>query len=73
VLALIGELGAVPEDEMWEVFNMGCGLIAVVAEADADAAISILAARHPGTARVGTVTDSGDQTLGPGGIVVGGN
>ena len=73
VLALIGELGKVPEDEMWEVFNMGCGLVAIVAEADVDAAVAILAAHHPGAARVGTVTDNADQTLGPAGIVVGGN
>ena len=73
ILALIGELGAVPEDQMWEVFNMGCGLIVVVAEADVEAALAILSAHHPGSARVGTVTDRGDQTLGPGGIVVGGN
>ena len=58
---------------MWEVFNMGCGLVAIVAEADVDAAVAILAAHHPGAARVGTVTDNADQTLGPAGIVVGGN
>ncbi len=73
ILQLIGELGAVPEAEMWEVFNMGCGLITVVPEADVDETVAILATRHPGAARIGTVTDSGDQTLGPGGIVVGGN
>ncbi len=72
VLALIAELGKVPEHEMWEIFNMGCGLIAVVAEADEEAAVAVLQAHHPGAARVGTVTDSADQTLGPGGIVVGG-
>ena len=52
---------------------MGCGLIVVVAEADVEAALAILSAHHPGSARVGTVTDRGDQTLGPGGIVVGGS
>ncbi|MFN3592638.1 MAG: AIR synthase-related protein [Thermaurantiacus sp.] len=30
---------------MWEVFNMGCGLVAVVPEDQADAAVAILAAR----------------------------
>ena len=29
---------------------MGCGFVAVVPEAHADAAIALLAARHPGTA-----------------------
>jgi phosphoribosylformylglycinamidine cyclo-ligase len=73
VLELIGELGKVPEDEMWEVFNMGCGLVVVVDEADVAGATAILASHHPGAARVGTVTDRADETLGPGGIVVGGN
>ncbi len=73
VLALIGELGSVPEAEMWEVFNMGCGFVVVVPEQAAEQTVSLLATRHPGTARIGTVTDRGDETLGPGGIVVGGD
>jgi phosphoribosylformylglycinamidine cyclo-ligase len=50
---------------------MGCGFVAVVPEADAGQAIEILSARHPGTARIGTVTDRPDETLGPGAIRVG--
>ncbi|MSX02863.1 MAG: phosphoribosylformylglycinamidine cyclo-ligase [Actinobacteria bacterium] len=71
VLQLIGELGNVPAAEMWEVFNMGCGFVVVVPEAAADDAVSILAAHHPGAARVGSVTADADRTVGPGGIVVG--
>ena len=71
VFGLIASLGNVPAEEMWEVFNMGCGFVAVVPEADVDEAIGILSARHPGTARIGTVTDRPDETLGPGGIRVG--
>ena len=41
---------------MWEVFNMGCGFCVVVPAAHADAAVAILAAHHPGTRRIGTVT-----------------
>ncbi len=41
---------------MYEVFNMGLGFVVVVPEADADAAIELLAAHHPGTRRIGTVT-----------------
>ena len=33
---------------MWEVFNMGCGFVAVVPEAAADEAVALLAAHHPG-------------------------
>ncbi len=71
VFDLIASLGKVPVEEMWEVFNMGCGFVAVVPEADVDEAIGILSARHPGTARIGTVTDRPDETLGPGAIRVG--
>jgi phosphoribosylformylglycinamidine cyclo-ligase len=59
VFELIAELGRVPGHEMWEVFNMGCGFCAVVAPADADAAVALLAEHHPGTAVVGRLTDRG--------------
>ena len=36
---------------------MGCGFCVVVPEAAAAEAVAVLAARHPGTARIGTVTD----------------
>jgi phosphoribosylformylglycinamidine cyclo-ligase len=57
VFDLVRELGDVPEAEMWEVFNMGCGFCAVVPEAAADEATAVLAAHHGGTRRIGTVTD----------------
>jgi phosphoribosylformylglycinamidine cyclo-ligase len=57
VFDLIARLGDVPEDEMWDVFNMGCGFVAVVAAADAQRAVRLLSAHHPGSARIGTVTD----------------
>jgi phosphoribosylformylglycinamidine cyclo-ligase len=57
VFALIARLGRVGEAEMWEVFNMGCGFVAVVPDAQAGAAAELLGARHPGSARIGTVTD----------------
>jgi phosphoribosylformylglycinamidine cyclo-ligase len=63
VFGLVQKLGEVSEAEMWEVFNMGCGLVAIVPEADADAATAILAARHPGARRIGTTTDTGTVTV----------
>jgi phosphoribosylformylglycinamidine cyclo-ligase len=57
VFGLIARLGAVETAEMWEVFNMGCGLVAIVPEAHAGDAAAVLAGRHPGAARTGTVTD----------------
>jgi phosphoribosylformylglycinamidine cyclo-ligase len=63
VFGLVAQLGAVTEAEMWEVFNMGCGLVAIVPDAQADAAAAILAARHPGARRIGTTTDTGTVTV----------
>lgn len=56
LFGLIAEQAGVPDAEMWEVFNMGCGFVAVVGEARADEATHLLAQRHPGTRRIGTVT-----------------
>jgi phosphoribosylformylglycinamidine cyclo-ligase len=56
VFDLIAARGAVPPEEMWEVFNMGCGFVCVVPDAHAAAAIALLDAHHPGAARIGTVT-----------------
>jgi phosphoribosylformylglycinamidine cyclo-ligase len=57
VFSLIAQAAAVPAHEMWEVFNMGCGFAVTVPDARAGEAASILAARHPGARRIGTVTD----------------
>ncbi len=55
-----------PAAEMWEVFNMGCGFVAIVPEEHADEAAAILGERHPGARRIGTVTDeTGDETSRP--------
>ena len=54
-------LGDVPTAEMWDVFNMGCGFVAVVPAEQADEAAAIAAARHPGSARIGTVTAEGGR------------
>jgi phosphoribosylformylglycinamidine cyclo-ligase len=59
VFGLIAARGAVPPEEMWEVFNMGCGFVVVVPEERAGDAVALLGARHPGAARIGTVTDAG--------------
>ena len=66
VLELVRQLGEVPEAEMWEVFNMGCGFCAVVPAAEAEAAVSLLGSHHPGTARIGTVTADADRVALPG-------
>ncbi len=71
VFELIARLGKVDAAEMWKVFNMGCGFVATVPEAHADAAVALLSQRHPGTARIGRVTaDAGRVSL-PGHSLVG--
>jgi phosphoribosylformylglycinamidine cyclo-ligase len=57
VFRLIAERGGVEPAELYEVFNMGCGFCCIVPAGDADAAVSLLAAHHPGAAVVGEVTD----------------
>ena len=46
---------------------MGCGFVGVVPDAHADAAVALLAAHHPGAARIGTVTERGGELRGPAG------
>ena len=57
VFDLIRELGDVSAEEMDEVFNMGCGFVCVVSEADEDAALALLRVEFPAAGRIGAVTD----------------
>src|ERR687898_2591738 len=56
VFARIAERGGVEDAELYEVFNMGCGLCVVVPHGDADAAVELLAHPHPDTAVIGRTT-----------------
>jgi phosphoribosylformylglycinamidine cyclo-ligase len=56
VFALIQELGDVSDEEMREVFNMGCGFCCVVAAADEGAALELLRRHHPEARRIGRAT-----------------
>jgi len=51
---------------MYDVFNMGCGFVVVVPAADEARAVEVLAARHPGTARIGTIVEGAEQVALPG-------
>jgi phosphoribosylformylglycinamidine cyclo-ligase len=55
IFGLVQRLGRVPDDEMWRVFNMGCGFIAVVPAGAAEEAAAVLAAHHAGARRIGSV------------------
>ena len=71
VFDLLREHGAIEEHELWRVFNMGCGFVAVVPEAIADEAVALLATHHPGSARIGTVTaDAGAVGVPPLGVAL---
>lgn len=64
IFPLVQRLGGVSEREMWEVFNMGCGLVAIVPAEQADATAALLGEHHPGAAVIGTVTaDAGVVTV----------
>jgi phosphoribosylformylglycinamidine cyclo-ligase len=56
IFDLLKELGSISDQEMYEVFNMGCGFVCVVAPGDEAAALEQLRAHHPGTQRIGRVT-----------------
>jgi phosphoribosylformylglycinamidine cyclo-ligase len=57
VFALIQEQGGVSDEEMHEVFNMGCGFCVVVPAADADAALALLRAHYPAAAPIGRAVE----------------
>jgi phosphoribosylformylglycinamidine cyclo-ligase len=63
VFELIRERGEVGDEEMHEVFNMGCGFCAVVAAEDEGAALDLLRAHHPGAARVGRAVEGSSEIL----------
>ena len=56
VFELIAEHGSVPEEEMYEVFNMGCGFCCVVAAAGEHQAVELLRAHYPEAKRIGRAT-----------------
>jgi phosphoribosylformylglycinamidine cyclo-ligase len=66
ICTLVADVGDVPEAEMWDVFNMGCGFVALVPEDRVEDAVALLSARHPGSARIGTVTGEGGRVVAPG-------
>jgi phosphoribosylformylglycinamidine cyclo-ligase len=63
VFGLIQELGGVADEEMSEVFNMGCGFCVVIPASDEAAALQLLRRHYPAAQRIGRAT------AGPPGIV----
>ncbi len=65
IFDLIAARSGAGDEEMHRVFNMGCGFCVVVPAGEAEAALRLLATRHPGAAVIGSVTDE------PGSVVRG--
>jgi phosphoribosylformylglycinamidine cyclo-ligase len=59
VFAMIAQRGRVSRAEMEKTFNMGVGMIAVVAPEDTDRALAILTARHLHCWVLGTINKGG--------------
>jgi phosphoribosylformylglycinamidine cyclo-ligase len=57
IFELIRERGDVADEEMHEVFNMGCGFCVVVAASEEAAALGMLQAHHPEAKRIGRAVE----------------
>ncbi|MCA0157948.1 phosphoribosylformylglycinamidine cyclo-ligase [Tsukamurella sp. M9C] len=66
VFALIAQRGRVEQAEMEKTFNMGVGMVAIVAPEDVDRALAVLTARHIDSWVLGTIKKSdgaGDRAV----------
>ena len=63
IFDLIAERGRVSRDEMYEVFNMGCGFCCVVAAGDEDGALDLLRRHYPEAKRVGRATERAGEVV----------
>ncbi len=66
IFELISAYGAVAAEEMWEVFNMGCGFCVMVPGDDGAEAVELLSRFHPGSAEIGRLTDDAGTVSLPG-------
>jgi phosphoribosylformylglycinamidine cyclo-ligase len=55
VFPLIARLGSVPQDDMLRTFNMGIGMILVIAERDLDTVVRVLSRRREPFWRIGRI------------------
>ncbi len=62
IFALIQERGEVAEEEMHDVFNMGCGFCVVVSPSDEAAALDLLRRHYPAAKRIGRAVE-GAKTI----------
>jgi phosphoribosylformylglycinamidine cyclo-ligase len=57
VFGLIQERSGTSDDEMHDVFNMGCGFCCIVSTADEGAALDLLRPHYPGAKRIGSAVE----------------
>lgn len=57
VCAYVCEQGGIGWAEAYQVFNMGCGFVAIVPAGEAERAAELLAGHHPGARPIGRVTE----------------
>jgi len=57
IFTLIQERSGTSDEEMHEVFNMGCGFCCIVGAADEEAALGLLRRHYPEAQRIGSATD----------------
>jgi phosphoribosylformylglycinamidine cyclo-ligase len=63
VFELIQEHGDVSDEEMREVFNMGCGFCVVVPASDEEPALALLRPHYPEAKRIGRATEGPPRIL----------
>lgn len=56
IFTLIAERSGTPDEEMHEIFNMGCGFCCIVPTGDEKTALDLLRSHYPGARRIGTAT-----------------
>ena len=59
IFRLIRQQGEISAEEMYEVFNMGVGLVLMVDRSDADQVLTAI----PGAMRVGAITSDGSKRV----------
>ncbi len=63
IFDLIQERGEVSDEEMREVFNMGCGFCVVVPAGSEEVALALLRAHYPAAKRIGCATEGPPRIL----------
>jgi phosphoribosylformylglycinamidine cyclo-ligase len=63
IFGLIQVLGGVSDEEMREVFNLGCGFCCIVAAGDEARALELLRAHYPAAKRIGRATDHAGEVV----------